>query len=289
MSTLANKTIYMTYKKPVPAFVLDRWKALNPEYRIDFSLDADCIVFLKQYFGAYFANLFVQIPRGMFKADLWRLCKLYISGGVYADVDLVPYVSIDSLITDATFYSCMSIDKKSVFQAFMIVTKPRHPIILQCLISFIYNNPYTYANGPTFDMYNCLKYNIGILESETKYDLDTVKIVIPIGSSETPNKVVHLPYFDNKISYTLRLIQAPVSDRFRLKINGATLSVTRTDADAGWSHNHSCEILIQSKEAVLLFKETQDDGTHWSTSYVTHKGQKILDSRDLVYYQQGGW
>jgi len=53
----------------------------------------------------------------MYKADLWRLCKLYIHGGVYADVDLVPYINIDNLDKDITFYSCISDSNDGIFQA----------------------------------------------------------------------------------------------------------------------------------------------------------------------------
>jgi mannosyltransferase OCH1-like enzyme len=74
----------MKYKKTVPKFVFDRWKKLNPNYNIDFSLDDQCITFIRENFNDYIA-------------DLWRLCKLYIDGGVYADVDLVPYINISCL------------------------------------------------------------------------------------------------------------------------------------------------------------------------------------------------
>jgi len=84
-----NKTIYFTYKKECPNFVFQRWKKLNKDYDINFSLDDDCISFLIEHFNYYIADLFMKIPQGMYKADLWRLCKLYINGGVYADVDLV--------------------------------------------------------------------------------------------------------------------------------------------------------------------------------------------------------
>jgi len=84
--------IYMTYKKEVPPKVFNRWTALNPEYSIDFSLDQDCYDFLKDEYNVEVANLFQTIPKGMHKADLWRIFKLYKYGGVYADVDLVPYI-----------------------------------------------------------------------------------------------------------------------------------------------------------------------------------------------------
>ena len=73
-----NKTIYMTYKKPIPSLVYDRWKKLNNSYEIEFSLDKDCILFLQKNFNDYIVKLFEYIPHGMYKADLWRLCKLYI-------------------------------------------------------------------------------------------------------------------------------------------------------------------------------------------------------------------
>ena len=46
-----NKTIYMTYKKDVPSKVFNRWLTLNPSYKIDFSLDKDCISFLEKNFN----------------------------------------------------------------------------------------------------------------------------------------------------------------------------------------------------------------------------------------------
>ena len=132
---LVNKTIYMTYKKEIPDIVFNRWKLLNKEYKMELSLDHDCIHFLKQHFNDYIAELFSKIPRGMYKADLWRLCKLYICGGVYADVDLVPYLDMDKLDKDITFYSCLGINGTSIFQAFMLNYKPKSPLILQFIIS----------------------------------------------------------------------------------------------------------------------------------------------------------
>ena len=135
-SDLVNKTIYMTYKKIIPDIVFKRWNLLNKEYKMELSLDNNCIHFLQKNFNDYIVKLFLKIPKGMYKADLWRLCKLYICGGVYADVDLVPYLDIDKLDKDITFYSCLSIDNRCIFQAFMINYKPKSPLILQFIISF---------------------------------------------------------------------------------------------------------------------------------------------------------
>jgi len=195
----------------------------------------------------------------------------------------VPHVAIDSLLNGSTFQSCMSIGGNCVFQAFMIVTKPKDPLILHFLISFLHHRPYTYNNGPTFDMYNCLKYNSGSVVSETMYNLEEVRIPILVGSSQSQTKVVPLYFFPNT-DHELCLVKSPVSETLTVTIEGSNMIVKSL---SGWDFPQYCEIVIKSKESFFLFKEV--NGVHWSKSYVVHNGQKILDSRDPVYYEQGGW
>ena len=289
---MVNKTIYMTYKKPIPQFVCDRWTELNTDYKIDFSLDSDCIDFLQEYFNGYVVNLFKSIPNGMYKADLWRLCKLYINGGVYADVDLVPYLNIDNLDKQITFYSCLDINNDSIFQAFIInFSKPRNPLIFIFLLSFLINNPYTYGNGPTYDMYNCIKYNLNniLINSETKYEIDEVKINIHVGSSEMNNKKINLYFFPQDIEYDITVKENVYEDKFEFTIKDNILNVKRIDLDSGWDHNHSIDIVIKSRESMYFFKENIGPNNNWVTSYVTLNSQKILDSRDINYHNNKGW
>ena len=262
-----------------------------PYNTIEFNLDHDCVNFLEKHFNSYVANLFKQIPRGMYKADLWRLCKLYINGGVYADVDLVPYLNISSLDKNISFYSCLAIDNKSIFQAFMVnFSKPRNPLILHFLISFLYNNPYMYTNGPTVDMYNCIKNNLNgqsVLPGR-KYELNEIKIPVTIGSSDTNVKIVHLYYFpnNNDYNYSVKLNSNTnnYKDDFKFEIINSRLIVTRIDESTGWGHDHSCNICIQSRESIFLFKENKS-----GECYVTHNNNKILDSRDPTYARNRGW
>lgn len=285
-----NKTIYMTYKKTVPEYVLLRWKKLNPNYNIEFSLDYDCITFIKKHFNDYIVDLFNKIPKGMYKADLWRLCKLYINGGVYADVDLVPYIDIDSLNKDITFYSCLAIDTNSIFQAFIInFSKPRNPLIFIFLLSFLINNPYNNNNGPCYDMYNCIKYNLNNnIIANKKYELEEIKICINIGSSNINIKHINLYYFPNNIEYTIKLKQNIYSDMFNFDIIDNMLIVKRIDENTGWEYDHFCDICIKSNESIFLFKENSEDNK-MANCYVSYNNTKILDSRDIDYYNNGGW
>ena len=278
-----NKTIYMTYKKEIPDKVADRWKQLNPSYAIDFSLDHDCIHFLRTYFNEYIANLFISIPEGMYKADLWRLCKLYVHGGVYADVDLVPHVNLDTLDKSVDFYSCLSVVKDSIFQAFMVnYSKPKNPLFYVFLLSFLLNHPYTKTNGPTYDMFYCLRYMIRKpIRPHEKYEF-VVRIKITIGSSQTPVKHIPLHYFPIFPSIQIKLHKHPFPEQFSIVIQNHMLIVTRTDASTGWDHSHAIDILF-NKTSMMLFEEHWGERDRIETCYVTHFNTKILDSRDADF------
>jgi len=281
----------MTYKKPVPDFVYNRWKTRNPSYNIEMSLDAECILFLERYINRFVASLFNYIPKGMYKADLWRLCKLYINGGVYADVDLVPHLKIDNLSKDITFYSCLTPRTKSIFQAFMInFSKPKNNLILIFLLSFLINKPFEKINGPTFDMYDCIKYNLDGVDPEpfVRYDLEEVKIKIDVGSSDKNIKKINLYYFPPYIKYRIQLKENTTGNKFTYRIYNNVLFVKRVDENSGWDYEHSLDICIQSRESIFLFKEDWE-GEDWVHASVTLGSKKILDSRDINYHRNRGW
>lgn len=291
-----NKTIYMTYKKNIPEKVINNWIKHNDKYKINFSLDKDCLEFIKNYFNNYVYNLFETIKIGMYKADLWRLCKLYIYSGVYSDVDIVPYLDIDKLDKNIAFYSCISMDDKSIFQALIInFSNPYHPLFLVFLLSFLINKPYKYHNGPTIDMYNCIKYilNIDIIKSEHKYITEVLKLKVNIGTSNQNTKIINLHYFPENILYTVKLHKINDKELFKFEIKDNNLIVKRLDSDNGWKHNYFVDICFNYKTTFFFFKEIKGPkkGPYkgWITSYVTFNNRKILDSRDIEYYKNKGW
>ena len=48
--------------------------------------DRACQNFIKQYFGPNIVKAYNKLIPGAYKADLWRLCILYIYGGIYGDL-----------------------------------------------------------------------------------------------------------------------------------------------------------------------------------------------------------
>jgi len=282
-----NKTIYLTYYKDIPHSVFQCWNQLNKNYTIDFSLDRDCIIFLQTHFNTYIANLFQKIPRGMYKADLWRLCKLYIYGGVYADVDLIPHINIDMLDKDVTFYSCLSASKTQVFQAFMInFSKPRNPLLLHFIVSFLINKPYLNPdNGPCIDMLNSIIYNLnGVFpQVEKKYSISEIKIPISIGTSTTNTKIIDLHYFPSDINYTIRIHPHPIKTAYlTFSIQNNQVIIKRVDKNIGWEWIPKIDICIASNEKILLFPE-YCYGNHITSCHVKYNGRKILDSHNPSY------
>ena len=273
--------IYMTYKKEVPSKVFDRWTALNPDYSIDFSLDKDCYAFLKDEYNLEVAELFKTIPKGMHKADLWRLFKLYKYGGVYADVDLVPHIQLKKYDPNV-FYSCMAINNRSVFQAF-IMTPPKNPLILSFMVSFLLRHPYRPnhgINGPCNDLYNCIKYNSGIPSAERLYTIDHVKIPIPVDPSKTNIKYISLGYFPSDVAPIFKMnTEIP----FHIKIENSVLWIERCDGH-GWNEKFICELTLDSAK-MYLFKEKG----RYPTCSVFNKNEKVLDSRDPEYVKNRGW
>lgn len=282
-----NKTIYMTYKHSVPDKVFSRWKSINQDYNIDFNLDKDCINFLETSLNKKCSEIFKNINRGAHKADLWRIAKLYIHGGVYSDVDLVPYLNLNDLDKDITFYSCLSVDKKSIFQAFMLSSKPKSDLLLAFLISYLnnYDEIIQSWNGPTYDMANCLKYNFNIdtLTPDKIYETNIIKIPINIGRSDNNIKHVDLIFFPKDINYKVELKKNDYKDSFGFEIKNNILIIKREDSNEGWEYNHNVDIIIYSNERILLFDEK---GTY-PRNYVIHKNKKIFNSRDIEYHRNG--
>lgn len=139
--------------------VFNRWLELNPDWKIEFSTDDDCIEFIDKHFGQEYVDLFNHIKSGANKADLWRLCKLYVEGGVYTDIDIIPFVSIEEMIGDSDFCTCLAINRFSIFQAFIWVKEKENPLLKKFLESLL-DQKYRYnwlSAEPTLDMYRVMR------------------------------------------------------------------------------------------------------------------------------------
>jgi len=117
-------------------------RSLNPDYEYKLYDDEDCRAFLKKHFGKNYADAFDILIPGAFKCDLWRYAALYVYGGVYLDMDMIPLVPFDSLIPpEAKFVSVVDRTMNGIagiYQAFL-ACEPGNPIMKISLELAFYN------------------------------------------------------------------------------------------------------------------------------------------------------
>jgi len=178
------KKIYLTWKNnDLPSKVLSTWQLLNPDYQIELFTDQDCVQFLKTHFNQDYANYFNEIPYGPIKADWWRLCILYLWGGVYVDVDIQPFsIGWDMILKDCDGFTAIGLFKDCIYQAIMAF--PALSPILEKNIEVMFqkrtvvlnhlSNPnnnsldlYGYLSG-TYDLFKILVEDYGPLEEGIK-------------------------------------------------------------------------------------------------------------------------
>jgi hypothetical protein len=138
MSTIP-KVIYLTScNKNIPNYVCSNWKKLNPEYDIKLYDDNDCIEFLEKEFGKEYTNIFNYIKDGPIKSDFFRVCILYLYGGVYSDIDIEPLIPIkDFLEEDVDFLTSDSRIYSKINPHIIIAAKNNH-ILKKCIDKYMY-------------------------------------------------------------------------------------------------------------------------------------------------------
>lgn len=120
-------------------------KEAHPDFK-HVLMDTDmCYEYIKARFPADVARAFVTLRPGAFKADLWRLCVLYMEGGIYLDVKykVVPPFSLNALLQNTQFVRDRMIltsrgVRHGVYNA-LIVSKPGDARLLACIEHIVRN------------------------------------------------------------------------------------------------------------------------------------------------------
>lgn len=163
-------------KSDIPSKVQKRWQSLNTNLEIEISSDRDCREFLSKHFGEDYVSCFNYIKFGPIRADFWRVCKLYIHGGYYSDIDIVPKQSLKKICsTVANFVTSLTFRNDSIFQAFIAAT-PKHNVLERCIDRYMNRwrnrTPMKYWEwSGTHDMYKEIVNELGVSNGEVKSGL----------------------------------------------------------------------------------------------------------------------
>lgn len=143
------RNVYMTWHSselpPMMKKHIDIEIANNPEFNF-FIYDLEkCRNFIKNHFHISVLNAFDTLQPIAYKADLWRCCVLYIKGGIYLDIKLVPvngFKFIDiidkerfTLERDGTFWE----NKTFGISNALIIAKAGNEILYDCIKNIVDN------------------------------------------------------------------------------------------------------------------------------------------------------
>lgn len=110
------------------------WIARNPAYEHRYHDAVARRSLLAQHFDADTVAAYDKLSYGAFKADLWRYCQLYVTGGVYIDIDTICRTDLRDIIAPQDEFVVPGTGGVSfaVFNAF-IASVPGHPFMAQAV------------------------------------------------------------------------------------------------------------------------------------------------------------
>lgn len=127
---------------------VEKLKKTNPEFTHYLYDDNMCYNFIKDNFDSNVLYAYEKIIPGAYKADLWRYCVLYKTGGIYLDIKfecinefkLIKLTDKEYFVKDRILYNITGI-----YQG-LLICYPNNPILLECInkiVKYVTNNIYT--------------------------------------------------------------------------------------------------------------------------------------------------
>ena len=145
---------------------------MNPEYKYEFFDDSDCREFIKTNFEIDVLDSFDLLNPGAYKADLFRLCYIYINGGCYVDNKYILRIPFRNLITkDLNNIYCKDRGPDLMFNSIIFSVKKTNCIkkCIDDIVSNVKNNYYgkcpLFPTGPGLLNKHALNENILLLHS----------------------------------------------------------------------------------------------------------------------------
>jgi mannosyltransferase OCH1-like enzyme len=135
--------IYQTwYTKELPDKMkecVELLKSQNPKFEHYLFDDNDCREFIKENFDIAVLNAYDTLIPGAYKADLWRLCVLYINGGIYMDIKLKCINGFKLIeLTESEHYVKDRLPPLSIYNALMVCQK-NNPFLWKSIHKIVFN------------------------------------------------------------------------------------------------------------------------------------------------------
>ena len=130
------------YTKDLPPKMRERVEILkkqNPRFEHFLYDDNDCRELIKNNFNEDVLIAYDNLIPGAYKADLWRLCVLYVYGGIYMDIKLICVNGFKLIeLTESNHFIKDRPLPLSIFNSMMICQKG-HPFLLMGINKIVNN------------------------------------------------------------------------------------------------------------------------------------------------------
>jgi len=140
--------IFQTWRtKDLPPKMKERVELLkrqNPKFQHYLFDDEDCREFIKTHFQKCVLDAYDALVPGAYKADLWRLCVLYIEGGIYMDIKFCCVNGFRLIeLTENEHYVKDRVPPLSIYNALMVCRKG-NPFLWKAIYRIVFNTTQKY-------------------------------------------------------------------------------------------------------------------------------------------------
>lgn len=123
---------------------VEELKKKNPEFTHYLYDNEECREFIKKHFESDVLMSYDTLIPGAFKADLWRLCVLYIHGGIYLDIKAQCINNFKLIVlTEAEHYVQDRISRVALYNG-LLVCKKKNEFLMEAIKRIVRNVQTTY-------------------------------------------------------------------------------------------------------------------------------------------------
>ncbi|WP_259328613.1 glycosyltransferase family 32 protein [Acetobacter pasteurianus] len=128
---------------------IEKVKNNNPGFELVLTHDESARAFLHTHFGQDMVALFDVCFHPAMRSDLWRMCDMYVHGGIYVDVDISMHAPL-AHITGHASYECFlmyAVGTPWCIENGLIISRKKHPVI-EAIIHALCESLTRYKNNP---------------------------------------------------------------------------------------------------------------------------------------------
>lgn len=163
------------YIKDLPPKMNERVETLkrqNPIFEHFLYDDNDCRELIKNNFNPHVLEAYDKLVPGAYKADLWRLCVLYIYGGIYVDIKLLCINGFKLIeLTEQNHFVRDRPKPLSIYNSIMVCQK-NHPFLIMAINNIVNNVKNKFYGSHPLDPTGPLMLGKLILRNKLKLNID---------------------------------------------------------------------------------------------------------------------